>query len=230
MALVRRSRKRMSLKKRSSRRLIRKPRVMLTQGKVYSFKRTCALAPYNFVNDSWVQAATNEITNDSAYTRSSGIFKFKLNDLPGATDFTNMFEQFKITGVKLKFMPTIGTESNPNYTGTVMEPLATAIDRGANDLVVAGPSFSSLLENQDVKLRNSQKPFSVYIGSPTFHQPADAASQVTYRLGWLDSELSTSRDVDAHGLKYAFPATRSATNAIWYRVYATYYIKCRGPQ
>jgi len=203
----------------------------LNQGKLYKFKRTCEIKPWYYTGADWVQHSTNSITNDVAAPFFAGIFKFRLDDLPNPTDFTSLYEQFRITGVKLRFIPYVGTESS-GQTGSYTEIMAMCIDRGANDQVNVSPSFTSLLENQDVKLRNSQRPFSMWIGSPVAHQGADAQTQVVYKASpWLDSELPTrSRIVDHHGLKFSFQAQRPEANSTYYRVYATYYITCRNPQ
>lgn len=227
--MVKYGKRRVGKRKMMRRRAYRKPRTNLRQGKIYSFKRTCALRPFNFDGSNWAQASEALITNATTGTGRTGIFKFRLEDLPNPTDFTMLFEQFKITGVKLRFIPVQGTESS-STAGPYTDPLAFCIDRGANDQVFASPSFDSLLENQDVKLRNSQRPFSLWVGTPTFHQPADGLSQGAYKSGWLDSELVNSRGVDYHGVKWAFPFSQNPERSLQFRVYATYYIKCRNPQ
>lgn len=208
--------------------MIRRPR--LTQGKIYKFKRTCQMLPHYWDGSAWSQYAANVISNSVTAASISGIFKFRLEDVPNATDFTQLYEQFKITGVKLLFIPFLGTESSDTATLRT-ETMALAIDRGANDQAVVNPSFNSLLENQDVKLRNSQKPFKLWIGTPTFHQPADGLAQGAYNnSGWLDGEIVSARNVDYHGVKWAFPASRTEAQSLQFRVFATYYISCRNPQ
>lgn len=226
---VRKYRKRPTRRARRVRRSLRSKR--LPQGKIYSFKRTCQLFPwyFNSVTGSWQQYSDNIISNSAIAPSITGILKFALTDLPNPTDFTMLFEQFKITGVKLRFIPYIGTE-NSSPSGVFLDTMAMCIDRGANDQINASYGFNSLLENQDVKLRNSQKPFSMWVGTPTFHQPADSATQVAYKSGWLDSELAASRSVDHHGVKWAFATSRPDTVALYYKVFATYYVKCRNPQ
>lgn len=226
---IRKYRKRPTRRVRRVRRTMRSKR--LTQGKIYSFRRTCQISPWYFDStiSLWTQYTSNVISNSTASASASGIFKFRLNDLPNPTDFTMLFEQFKITGVKLRFMPYQGTESSA-ASSLLMVPLATCIDRGANDQILTTPSFNSLMENQDVKIRNTQRGFNVWLGTPTFHQPADAASQVSYKSGWLDSDLQASRDVDHHGLKWSWAVPATAERSVSYLVYATYYIKCRNPQ
>lgn len=232
MAYRRTTRRRVS--KRKPRRGLRKRMTTsrLTQGKIYSYKRTCQLTPYVYSSGAgWAAGGSgNVITNDTAQNLYEGIFKFRLADLPGYTDFTNLYEQFKITGVKLRFVPFYGTESS-SLTTSYMEPMAYCIDRGANDQTTSSFGFNSLLENQDVKIRTSQRGvFSVWIGKPCAHQPADSNNQVAYARPWLDTELGGSSFVDHHGLKFSWQTLRPSENSVRYKVYATYYIKCRNPQ
>lgn len=233
MAFRKSSSKRVSRRKAARRKMsMRRPmRNRYGQGKIYSFKRTCECYPFHFKDGSWVKLASNQITNSStAPDYQEGLFKFKLEDLPGYTDFTNLYENFRITGVRLRFMPNIGTESSGAAANiSVMEPLALCIDRGANDAIGINPSFTSLLENQDVKIRSSYKPFSLYIAYPKAHTPADGVTQTVLTSPWLDSEVN-GQVVDHHGVKFAFQAPNVNDRSVWYRVYATYYLKCRAPQ
>jgi len=215
--------------RRRNMRLSRKTR--LTQGKVYAFKRSCQLSPFVFQDGSWQQSTGgNAISNDSSLVIDKGIFKFRLSDLPNYTDFTNMYEQFKITGVKLRFIPNFGTESS-STASAYTEAFAYCIDRGANDYVNTAITFDGLLEHQDVKIRTSQRgTINLWIGAPSAHQPADAVIQSAYVRPWLDSDQTSSVNVDHHGLKFAFQTVRPTANANRFKVYATYYVKCRNPQ
>lgn len=200
------------------------------QGKIYSFKRTCELPPYNYEAGIWQRQASNVVNNNTAQLYYRGIFKFKLDDLPGFSDFTNLYENFRITGVRLRFLPYLGTEATaPATTGTVMSPLALCIDRGANDAIGVNPSFTDLLQNQDCKIYSSHKPFSIYIAYPMAHTPADGVTQTVLTSPWLDSEVN-GQVVDHHGLKFCFQENTSVDRCVSFRVYATYYIKCRAPQ
>lgn len=204
----------------------------LNQGKLYKFKRTCQIRPWYFNGADWVQNPFNIITNDVAAAFIAGIFKFKLEDLPNYQDFSQLYEQFKITGVSIRFIPYIGTE-NSSVTGqSRTDTLALCIDRGANDQINASPSFNSLLENQDVKLRNTQRPFKIWVGSPVVHTGADAQLQVLNRASpWLDSDVITrSAIVDHHGVKFSFPGNLPSEQSAYFKVYATYYLTCRNPQ
>lgn len=201
------------------------------QGKIYAFKRTCEIRSWYYDAGQWEQQSDNYIANVStSQNLTRGIYKFRLQDLPGYSDFTNLYENFRITGVRLRFMPFAGTESTyPASTGTVISPLALCIDRGCNDNIASNPSFTSLLENQDCKIRTGQMPFSMYIAYPKAHSPADGLSQTVLTSPWLDSEVN-GEGVDHHGVKFCFQQNTTADRAVYFRVYATYYIKCRAPQ
>lgn len=201
-----------------------------SQRKVYSFRRTCEIRPWLYFDGQWTRQTDNRIGNNNALTNNTGIFKFALTDLPGYTDFVNLYENYKLTGVKLRFIPIIGTESSANVANNaIMSPVAMCIDRGANDLIPLNPTFIELLEHQDVMLRSSYKPFSLYIRYPKAHSGADALTQTVLTSPWLDLQVN-GESVDHHGLKYCFQDVVAADRAVSYRVYATYYIKCRGPQ
>lgn len=233
MAFRKRSSRRFSRRKGSRRKMPmrRSMRSRYGQGKIYAYKRTCECYPYHFTDGSWVKQSSNQISNSvNSLTIGTGIFKFKLDDLPGYTDFTNLYENFKITGVRLRFLPTVGTSSDGWGAGaSLMEPLALCIDRGANDAVGFNPSFQSLLENQDVKIRSSYKPFSLYIAYPKAHTPADGVTQTVLTSPWLDTEVN-GQVVEHHGLKFDFQTAVPDARSVTYRVYATYYLKCRAPQ
>lgn len=193
--------------------------------KVYSFKRTCELPAWG---DSGI-FTDNSIYDNS--TRNSGYFKFALNDLPGFSDFTTLYEMYKVTGVKLKFIPVAGTQST---LGTAsfgsstpnMNPLAITVDRA---YVATTPTFGSLMQHQDVKIRTQQRPFSLWISKPLAYSPADGTTVAHLTNQWLDT---TNSGVHHYGLQYAFESNSGSTTnytSIW-RVFATYYIKCRAPQ
>lgn len=225
--------RRFKRKARTVRRTMRRamPRSIYGQGKIYSFRRTCECYPYHYKDGSWVKLTANYISSNAAtLDYVNGIFKFSLQDLPNYTDFTNLYENFRITGVRLRFMPIAGTESGSySATSSIMEPLAFCIDRGANDAIGINPGFTQLLENQDCKIRSSYKPFSIYIAYPKAHAPADGVTQTVLMSPWLDTEVN-GQVVDHHGLKFCFQTATPADRSVAYRVYATYYIKCRAPQ
>lgn len=207
-----------------------KRKALSRQGKVYSFKRCVQLAPYGIVDGNpVVQPAGTIISNWVGTGRYNfGHFRFKLNDLPGNTDFTNLYERYKITGVKLKFIPVTATDT-PLANGTnYLSPLAVAINRGAIIVAADDRTFDQLLENQDVRIFSTMKPFSMYIPYPKFYSPADGITTAQTGGGWLNSK---SPAVHHFGLNYAWQnTTATEANQCAFRIIATYFVKCANPQ
>lgn len=219
MALRIRRRKYVRRSKKSIKRASRR----LTERKLYSFKRTCELA----ANNGTSNFGDNAIFDSSG--RAAGNFKFALSDLPSVSDFTNLFEMYKITGVKLKFIPTQGTQANATLATSapvLMNPLAICVDRG---YTATAPTFNTLMENQDVRVMSSLKPFKVWISGPKAYSPADGLTTASMINPWIDAGQNA---VHHYGLRYAFESNTGATNTttVTFRVFATYYIKAKGVQ
>ena len=193
----------------------------LSQGQVYNFKRTVQLTPYSGATPF----TTNIVRNDSSL--GQGIVKCALSDLNGYTDFTNLFEQFKMTAIKLSFYPYIGDSANVSTTGSGagnMSPLAYAVNRSNS---TTNPTFAQLMEDQDVKVVSSQKPFSVWINAPKFYAPADGLTIAQEKTGWLSS-TDQGFNVHHYGLRFAFDQIQT-TAQVGFRVFATYYLSCKNP-
>lgn len=204
-------------------------KALTRQGKVYSFRRTVALTPCAIVAGVPTYQTggvpVSNLVNAGIY--NFGHFRFKLNDLPGSTDFTNLYERYKITGVKLKFIPVVATESSVG-NGNPISPIALAINRGAITVASDDRTFDQLLENQDVRIMSTMKPFNVYIPYPKFYAPADGVTAAQEKGGWLNCKHP---EIDHTGFNFAFQntTTNGDTQTQW-RVFATYYVKCANPQ
>lgn len=212
------------------RRYVRARRSLGSQNKVYSFKRSVALAPWANIDDAPVQQASTFITNHAAVGNYQfGYFKFRLADLPNFTDFTNLYERYKIVGVKLRFIPVKGDNSELNSTGgAYMSPLAVAINRSAIQLTADDRTFNELVETQDCRVYDSRKGFNMYIPYPKFYAPADGFTTAQEKSGWI---RSGEANIHHFGLQYAFQiSSLSAANATAFSVIATYYIKAANPQ
>lgn len=202
-----------------------------SQNKIYSFKRSVMLAPCQWISGSGENVqASNQVTNSSgAGYFQIGHFKFALTDLPNYSDFINLYERFKITGVKLKFIPIHGDGVDVQGGGAVtanLSPLAIAISREAVLQSSDERTFDQLLEQQDCKVYTSQRPFSLYIPYPKFYAPADGLTTVQEKGGWIRS--ATGSSVHHWGLRYAFPEQNSYATS--FRVICTYFVKCANPQ
>ena len=109
---------------------------------VHAFKRKVVLGNVTAYN------------NGGVTTNAASAFSFKLSDLPQYTDFTALFDQYKITGVKLDFIPfadNVSWEvaSNGPTVAAPGGPLMIATDY---DDVTLPASASEMLSRQNVKV------------------------------------------------------------------------------
>lgn len=164
-------------------------------------------------------------------------YVFQLDDLPNYTEFTALFEQYKINAVKLTFLPSY-TSSDANQatanaaSGAVFQfqpRIYTVIDKDGNPTVSTEPA---VLQRNDARMiTQPYKAFSIYIRKPCvqfevssglgFAQAAPKASP------WLDCE---NYAVNHHGaaIAGALPAGSSVTAGLQYQVLATYYLAFKG--
>lgn len=170
-------------------------------------------------------------------TYSSNNYVFQLDDLPNYTEFTNLFEQYKINAVKLTFLPSYtGSDANQataNAAGGAVFQFApriyTMVDKDGNPTI--GTENAMLQRNDCRMIANPYKTFSIYIRKPAvqfevgsglgFAQAAPRASP------WLDCD---NYAVNHHGAGVGgvLPSGSSATAGLQYQVVATYYMAFKG--
>lgn len=207
--------------------------IRVTGDTVYQFKRQCELPAWYFsALGVDTQYPSNVINSNFNYY---GYFKFALSDLPGYTDFTNLFEAFRIKAVTLKFIPIKGTShdvtpqvtsANAEYSAVLM-PMAVAAEKSA---ITTNPTFASILEDQGSRVLLSDKVHTLHITNPKLYQPADGLTVAGLASPWLDTATAGGAAAHMYGAKFRFQDTTTATQAISYRVYATYHIECKGAQ
>lgn len=176
--------------------------------KVYKFKRT------------WQASNIN-----SAVTFGNSAFAFKLSDLPNSTEFTTLFDSYRITGVKMTLIPQF-TQSD----------LVDAVPGGTNK---STPNVYTVLDYDDnTALSNAvdyfqYDTFRLHRGARVvkrFCRPKLQASANVGGAGTLALQESNKRWVDCNqasvlyfGIKVGLDSTTVATD-VQYRVYFTYYL------
>lgn len=170
--------------------------------KIYAFKRT-------------VDWGNTYLTTDGINLTFQG-WNFSLNDLPGYTELTNLFDYYKITGVLVRVMPYKQTDSNStgSTNNSYNPPIFYAVDHSDN---AAPTAVSQILEYEDHKIAQLWTGFKVFV-RPKF---ADATSAM--RDGWVACD-NTSQNW--YGLKLAIPPC----GATQMYVTMTYYVKFKDPK
>lgn len=186
------------LKKYQPRRTMRQ---LARQGpKVYPFKR------------SW-NAGTGATV---ALTSTLFAANFSLNDVPGYTEFSALFDFYKVNGIRVKLIP-YQTESNS--TGTVNNagnvPIFYVVDTTDS---TPPSSVEELCEYQDHKITN------LYTGLDCYFRPKFADATSAMRDGWV---ATTNTSLNYYGFKFAIPPS---TNAMTYYLVYTYYLSFKDPK
>lgn len=162
----------------------------------------------------------------------SGINLFRLNDVPGVTDFTSLFSEYCIAGVKLTFHLRRSVQTS-NDSGTTNN-LCTwptfyfAIQTDGGRLVPT--SINEMLEHSNLQRRllNPEKPFSVFIRpriAPL--EFSSSATTISYASAKGPQWISTIYgDVYHYGLKWLIDEFVNTNNYL--DVTTTYYVKFRG--
>lgn len=154
----------------------------------------------------------------SALTNTLQSFNFSMNDMPGFSELTTLYDEYRLTGVRFRLLPYLQTESNS--VGTVNNvrnaPIFYAIDRTDS---TTPATLDDVLEYQDHQISSMYRGIDVYIKSPKF---ADATNAT--RGGWVSTSNST---LNWFGLKVAIPPTEVAASLY---IIATYYVACKSPK
>lgn len=187
-------------------------------GSVYRFKRKFA--------------STIEIVYSGAVTESHGAFKFTLADLQAYTEFTQLFDKYRITGIRAQFLPRTNVLAQNNLTGTLTEcpPILTVVDY---DDASTGDNYSTLMQFENCRVHNEFKPFSVFlrpqIASATYATGAFTGYGSSRKM-WIDAASPT---VEYYGLKWGslnYAVGNSTTIHVYWDVIFTYYIECKYPR
>lgn len=172
--------------------------------KIHSFKRT-------------LDAGASSLITDGVNPTYSG-WNFSMNDMPGFSELTALYDFYKLTGVLFRCIPYKQTDSNSvgATNNSFNPPIFYAIDRSDGS---APLSVGEVLEYNDHKIASVFNGFKIYIPNPKF---ADATS--ASRGGWV---ATSNASLNWFGLKIAIPAAGAATA---FYITITYYVKCKDPK
>lgn len=189
--------------------------------KVHYFKRKVVLDPISVLTPGNV---------------ISGSYAFRLSDLPAPTDFSSLYDQYKIKGVKIYFIPVsnvvVGiTGGVSGHPGTYFSNrLFTAIDYNDG---TAPTSVDQMREYQNSKWTPYNRIHKRWIRPAVSAVPSSGET-----LQWPGKSQpwvpTTNNAVYYFGLKYAMDSvtgiTPPSTGDLLYQVEATYYLSFKGPR
>lgn len=210
------SRRRPRRVKRARRLRKRVPRAVNRQ--MHMFKRTTRLTDI-----------TASITSLGVQNNVATAYQFNLNQLPNVSEFTTLFDQYKITGAKITFVPGGSVSNITPISGQVLPHsfgrVLSAIDY---DDATAPPDENTMLQYQSLKITNPNATHTRWIKPKVLaaiYQSAIATSYESRNAPFIDVG---NPSVPHYGLKVWINAPVSPVAAsITYNVYVTLYFACK---
>jgi len=190
-------------------------------GRVYNFKRTFS------INVPVVNPLSGSITGSNGTVNSA--IGLVLSDLPSYTDFTNLYDEYRILAIKTRWTPNYTAYSSGASNQALYPPtLCTVLDR--ND---ASPSFSRpmMMQYQTFRERQSSRVNKIYC--KTYCQTEIYKTGVTSAWGaargkqWVNT---TNVDVPYYAYKWAlyWPVAGTGSETVGnLTMDTTVYLQCR---
>jgi hypothetical protein len=184
------------------------------QRNVHYFKRKCLIGNLQAYNNAGVG------------TNAAAAYSFNLTQLPQYSDFTGLFDQYSITGVKLDFIPfadNISWEvaSNGATIASPGGPLLLATDF---DDASAPATANEMLSRQNVRIIPVGRRTTMFL-RPKLAEVANSSTTVSRSPGWIDCDTPNSPH---YGVKAWMSAPNVPNTNFNYQIYATFYLKVKG--
>lgn len=187
---------------------------------VHIFKRTAYLG-----------TATASISAAGVATPIANAHQFSLSQLPGVSEFSNLFDQYKITGARIQYTPAASEgiiQPGVNASAALgYSRVHSVIDY---DDASAPSSEDQLLEYGSHKSTAPFATHSRYIKPKVLHEiyrSAVATSYAPRASTYLDM---TNTDIPHYGIKVWVSAPNTffgTANTIAYKMYLTLYFTCK---
>lgn len=151
-------------------------------------------------------------------------YESKLEDLPNYTEFTALYDSYKICGIKKKF---VFSKTSADVDGDATNELPVLVTiNDYNDKVLLS-SEAIALQYPSYKARRLDKVVSRYYKPSICLTEASKSGLMSTKSRWLST---ANPDVEHFGLKWAIETMgdTSQKNLGHLRVYTTFYIACMG--
>lgn len=160
-------------------------------------------------------------------------YTFTLAQLPSYTEFTNIFDTFKLRGVKVTFRPRYDSFSGENTTDTTLpgitnqagnyvhvinDPYSTVTPSGTYTTT----NLNSFLENGNVKTHNGNRPFSFYVRPCVDSYVSGSSTASRKRSPWMQTNNAPQVHNGAHIFLQDINMTGTSGNS--YDVFYTFYL------
>lgn len=158
-------------------------------------------------------------------------YSFSLSQLNNATEYTNLFDQFRICGIAITLMPSVtdfSAASGVTMTNFAMPEVRSIIDK---DDASNPTSFNEMYEYNNCKITRGHREHKRFWKPAILSASYETAVSSAYTPRF-NQWLSTTDPATPHyGVKIGINALGSAAAGnMYYRMYATFYIQCKNPK
>lgn len=177
------------------RRLIRRKR--LARRPMRRMKRTPQPIQY-FKRSNYLSGWTVSSTTADIF----GTYFGSLNQISGVSDFTGLYDQFKILGLKWSLIPR-GNSSDISPSGTSAQQSVGVFSVIDYNDSTALTSLNQAVQYANLKMTRSHQVHSRYFKpriTPTIENGVGGTASALTTRGWLD--VSTGANVPHYGIKY----------------------------
>jgi len=164
------------------------------------------------------------LTLDSESDTSTS-FVFKLTDLPNSTEFTNLFDSYRINGIRWEMRPRFNS-CDVSTPGLV--PVYTVIDRNDNEYLT---SIHDALEYETCKVHKMTQNIKRYFKPSVMSTALSGSSETTLGQQLWNKWYSTNTVEGGSSISYLglklYANTTGLSNPIVYDIITTYYFQCK---
>lgn len=180
-------------------------------------KRTGIRQPVHYFKRAQFATSVITVSGGVAYFGASS---FELQNVPNASEFTSLYDQYKINGIKWQLLPRgnsadVGTSTTQGNQGRIF----SVLDYDDSN---APASFNDMTQYQNVKMTPNTVTHTRYLKPKFLMDVLSGSVGVTAnapRNGWIDC---TNSDVKHRGVKIGIQAPTNATYT--YDLMVTYYL------
>lgn len=207
---------------------------------IYRFKR---MNNYLFIANQGTAGTigtndTNQITLGTVFAdfaattyQFGASMAFRLNNVPGYTDFTNLYDQYRIDKVKVRFLP-LTNSATPIQNGGILPTVFVDV---RHDSSTVPANMNALREAQGIREYRLDRPFTVSLRPKWISTVGDplqtAVIGAAPRTGWIDTGYYAANHFGL-GLWFSNLNLASTLDDVYtmVRIDITYYLSMREPQ
>lgn len=175
---------------------------------------------YHFKRSLFLSSAI-QVNNLVPYSTHFG---FTLGQLPNATDFTNLYDEYRINKVVLKLIPKFSETLQGTGIANYMNQVHTAYDYDDSLALPTATAIDEITQYQSHKMVMGAKMVTRVIVPKIELTGSPSTTAAPKARQWLDCD---STSVLHNGIKVVIPKAENSTSLIVYDVQITAYLSFR---